>query len=323
MLKSIRIGAAFAVVGACFLVGPAGASADTVKVNGSGEHNWQFNRDASTSTPYEMTSAQASIGTGSLHVLPIGANGPDKFIAEQSMNTLVSALQSISYDFLIAGNGDAGDAGQFYLNVYTFMPTPAHTFYDCRFDYAPATGSTGAFTTASFAATGPPTNVQARGPSPVSCPGTLAGMPPGSTLSFFSISVGDTTTSDVGLAGYLDKVVVNQTSGSRTHDFEPPDADGDDVPDGADNCPSVANADQADTDNDGQGDACDGDDDNDGVPDGQDSHPTDPNNAHPPSKDACKNGGWQQYIVNGKRFKNQGDCVSYKATDGKNKPAGN
>jgi hypothetical protein len=34
----------------------------------------------------------------------------------------------------------------------------------------------------------------------------------------------------------------------------------------------------------------------------------------PTSKDQCKNGGWKAYGV----FKNQGDCVSFVATDGKN-----
>jgi hypothetical protein len=54
------------------------------------------------------------------------------------------------------------------------------------------------------------------------------------------------------------------------------DSDGDGVPNGADNCPTTANADQADFDGDGQGDACDGDDDNDGVPDESDAFPRDP-----------------------------------------------
>ena len=38
----------------------------------------------------------------------------------------------------------------------------------------------------------------------------------------------------------------------------------------------------------------------------------------PTSADQCKKGGWQKYGI----FKNQGDCVSYVATGGKNPPAG-
>ena len=42
-------------------------------------------------------------------------------------------------------------------------------------------------------------------------------------------------------------------------------SDGDGVPDDTDNCPSIANADQLDTDSDGAGDVCDGDADGDGI----------------------------------------------------------
>ena len=59
--------------------------------------------------------------------------------------------------------------------------------------------------------------------------------------------------------------------------LSPPDEDGDDVPDEEDNCPSVSNPDQTDTDADGAGDACDTDDDNDGVSDGDDAFPNDSN----------------------------------------------
>jgi hypothetical protein len=38
----------------------------------------------------------------------------------------------------------------------------------------------------------------------------------------------------------------------------------------------------------------------------------------PTTKDQCKKGGWRSYGV----FKNQGDCVSFVATKGKNLPAG-
>ncbi|MGB1311223.1 MAG: DUF1800 family protein, partial [Leucothrix sp.] len=53
------------------------------------------------------------------------------------------------------------------------------------------------------------------------------------------------------------------------------DADNDDVADGVDNCPAIANTAQTDTDSDTQGNACDEDDDNDGVEDTKDEKPLD------------------------------------------------
>jgi hypothetical protein len=51
------------------------------------------------------------------------------------------------------------------------------------------------------------------------------------------------------------------------------DADGDSVPNRLDNCPTVANADQADADDDGLGNACDSDGDDDGIDDTADNCP--------------------------------------------------
>ena len=51
------------------------------------------------------------------------------------------------------------------------------------------------------------------------------------------------------------------------------DRDRDGVPDAGDNCPEAANADQADADDDGLGNACDADDDGDGVDDAADNCP--------------------------------------------------
>lgn len=120
---------------------------------------------------------------------------------------------------------------------------------------------------------------------------------------------------------------------------ESADADNDNVGDGADNCPTTANGNQADLDGDGAGDACDADIDGDGVPNGSDNAPRVPNadqadldgdgigdvidgTVLPRTSDACKKDGWTKYYDGSARFKNQGDCVSYVATRGKNLPAG-
>jgi len=110
---------------------------------------------------------------------------------------------------------------------------------------------------------------------------------------------------------------------SQSNGVVPLDSDGDGVPDAEDNCPATANPDQADTDHDGQGNACDPDDDNDGVPDDADECPVEAGTGAngcplPTNKEQCKKDGWRQYGV----FKNQGDCVSFVATNGKNPPAG-
>ena len=70
------------------------------------------------------------------------------------------------------------------------------------------------------------------------------------------INVGDGADSDVFVDNVINGSIV-VGAGACT------DADGDGVPDASDNCPSVANSNQANFDGDSMGDACDPDDDND------------------------------------------------------------
>jgi hypothetical protein len=195
----------------------ASAAGTTMTVTPANTQGWVLNGDLTTATPYEFSEDQASIGEGSLFVPAIGANASDKFIAALPLGVAASDLTSVSYDFMVAGNGDETDANQFYLNVYTNLPDST-TFYDCRFDFVPTEGSTTEFTTATFNTSDTPVNVASRGGA--TCPATLAGMPAGSTVSFIALNVGDTSANDLGLAGYLDNVVVTTTAGETVYDFE-------------------------------------------------------------------------------------------------------
>lgn len=231
MRRSITAAAA----AACLLLTAAGHGDETVRVTGNtvdesagenGSTGWWFNRDTSTSSPFEFTFDEASIGYGSLYVEPIGSNPSDKFIAENFAFLPVSEIEAIGYDFLIAGDGTSADANHFYLNVYANIDDSTN-FYDCRFDYVPSTGSTSGFTTVSFASSDIPSNVRHGGSRIAACPATLDGMPAGSHVRMFAVSVGDTSTNDEGLAGYLDAVVLDTVDGTTTYDFEVPLTDKD------------------------------------------------------------------------------------------------
>jgi hypothetical protein len=242
-------------------------AATTVVVTGdtsAGENQpgWLFNRDVSTSTPFEFNTDAPSIGVGSVYVLPIGSNSADKFIAENFINEPIANVNSISYDFLIGNGGTASDENEFYMNIYAnFGESDDFKFYDCRYNVVPTVGSTAAYTTITF----DPTMaypVATRNSSPHICPAAPADMDllsPGSNIRVFALNVGDTSANDLGLDGYYDNVVVDLDSGVTVYDFEPYE---------------VAS-----------------------------------------TKDACKNGGWENLSrADGSSFKNQGQCIKYVTT---------
>ncbi|MBA3757518.1 hypothetical protein H0X09_01485 [Candidatus Saccharibacteria bacterium] len=194
------------------------STTNTKVVTAANTQGWVFNPDPTNATPYNFTENQYSIGDGSLYVQPIGSTAAHKFIAAKTLGTPVSTFESVAYDFLIAGNGTVADADQFYLNVYTKLAGSTN-YYDCRYDYVPATGSATNFTTATFNSTDAPSAIADR-PDTFSCPATLSGMPAGSTVDFIALNVGDTSASDTGLAGYFDNVVINAADVATTYDFE-------------------------------------------------------------------------------------------------------
>ncbi len=194
---------------------------------GENQPGWMFNRDTNTATPFDFNTGAASIGTGSIYVLPIGANASDKFIAENFINAPVDEVNYISYDFKIGPNGVDTQEEQFYMNVYAnFGESDDLKFYDCRYNIVPTTGSTAGFTTVTFDPTQsyPVTTRGGASASPHPCPSVPADMDslsPGSNIRAFAINVGDTSANDVGLDGYLDKVVVSKGLEVTTYDFEP------------------------------------------------------------------------------------------------------
>lgn len=97
------------------------------------------------------------------------------------------------------------------------------------------------------------------------------------------------TAVSVQIAGLPDRVITLTAVGECQPAGETggDDADGDGRRDAEDNCPGAPNADQADLDGDGGGDACDEDDDADGLPDVNDNCPQEPN---PDQRDEDRNG---------------------------------
>ena len=189
---------------------------------------WMFNRDTTTDTPIAFNTSEASLGVGSLNVLPVGATAADKFVGEYFWVEDIDNLESFSYDFKIGAGGVATQEEQFYLNVYAnFVGSSPTKFYDCRYDVVPTVGSVGGFTTVTFDPTQayPVTTRGGNNPSPHACPAVPADMDTvggeGSVIRAFALNLGDTSTSDVGLDGYFDKVVLNEVDKVTTFDFEP------------------------------------------------------------------------------------------------------
>jgi len=211
----------------------------TVVVSGntaSGENQpgWMFSRDAANATAIEFSSTTASIGAGSLYVLPISSTtAARKFIGEYFALTPIADIESFAYDFKMGTTSEAGDANQFYLNVYAnFGQSDDTKFYDCKYDVVPTVGSVSGFTTVTFDPTVayPVTTRGGATPSPYVCPSIPASMDSlsgSSTVRAFALNLGDTSLSDADLDGFFDKIVFKTENSvalqrnTTTFDFDP------------------------------------------------------------------------------------------------------
>lgn len=188
---------------------------------GENQPGWLFNRDTSTSTPFAFVSGNPSIGSGSLEVLPIGANPSDKMIAENFINTPISEVETISFDFKL-GAGNASREEQVYMNFYmNFGSSDPLKYYDCRYDLVATVGSESSYTTLTFDPNVAPQKVTTRNDSPATCPTVPAAMGSDANLRMFTLTMGDSSVSDIDMSGYFDNVVVKTTSGTTIYDFEP------------------------------------------------------------------------------------------------------
>lgn len=102
----------------------------------------------------------------------------------------------------------------------------------------------------------------------------------GAPIGSFTVDAGGNFSGSVTLAIGSHALVFAQSINGATSDSTAAingtvtaDSDGDGFNDVVDNCPTIANTDQANLDGDAQGDVCDADDDNDGVNDGNDNCP--------------------------------------------------
>ena len=205
---------------------------------------------------FEFTNSEAFIGNGSfrgkINANPVGG-GEEKVILRylsgefdgfnrEMKNMEVSKLEYIEYSFKATSCGSSSPCpNQFYMNVLTRTSAASTNYYDCNFPFVPTTGgdpSNPGWTTVRFDLTSPSTTRATPGSNPPECllngssinnlgdvasEGWVLGTDGNDPGLIFALNMGDAGTSDVGLEGFFDRVVVKLTheESPRVYDLEP------------------------------------------------------------------------------------------------------
>ena len=316
----------------------------------------------SATAAFVVGPATPTVGTGSLQLSTPVAAAKTFLFSYAHAGTKLSDLTAIGYSTYRAGplgtsrtlpainievdrNGGALNPGDYAVIVYeptNNAPTTPPGILGSTWQTWNASGAAKWWATNGLFTANPPSTINCALLANRQLPACLwtwskiaTALPDATIVSGFGVNQGS---SNAGVTAHIDALTIGTAAGTTVYDFEP-DTDGDGVADAQDNCPSVSNASQADLDSDGIGDACDPDLDGDGVANGPDNCDATPNPDQadadgdgagtacdpvemPASAAQCKKGGWALWHDNGAVFANQGDCVSWVATGGRNAPKG-
>jgi hypothetical protein len=283
---------------------PAGPSTKvaTVHCNADGSGTISYNVTGTAAGPYPGTYSETGIITLGPRVAP-GAPSPGPYGS--------SPIVNFQANFHI--DSPTGD-----VDGRKFITAPTGSG-NCAQGSAAFPLQSQAFFVASYDATIRPATGGAFGDEGVVVVSTYAITPVGANPSQQPVTTSNAGNFELFSSAYPE---------ARTFDL-----DNDGVPDDADNCPATPNPNQSDVDGDGVGDACD-DSDTDGVFDDVDNCRTAANPLQgdadgdgegdaceppPTTFEACRDDRWMTYGI----FKNQGECIQFVATSGRNRPGGN